>query len=110
MRYAPVEYPGLLDNIMETLESELGSVEYKPIVDEYREKFRSSTVLNERFASQPSQEMPKYLRIIATKGAHERWESVCEGDVGVLRWELVENYLWSTADSDVVMSGPSNVA
>jgi hypothetical protein len=86
----------------------LGSGEYKPVVDEYREKLRSSTALNQQFGSQPSRKTPKYLHIIATKEAHQRWESECKGDVGVLRWELVEGCLGSTAD--VVKTGSPSVA
>ena len=85
----------------------LGSAEYKPVVDEYRQKLRSSTAFNQRFASQPTRKTPKYLRIIATKEAHQRWKSECKGDVGVLRWELVEGYLGSTADA--VMTGSPSV-
>jgi len=93
---------------MDVLELALGPAEYKPVVDEYREKLRSSTALNQQFVSQPSRKTPKYLRIIATKEAHQRWTSECQGDVGVLRWERVEEYLGSTAD--VVMTGVPSVA
>jgi hypothetical protein len=96
VQYAPSAYPGLSNDIMDVLGLMLGSAEYKPIVDEYRMKLRSSTALNQQFASQPLRKTPKYLRIIATKQAHQRWESECKGDVGVLRWELVEQYLGST--------------
>jgi hypothetical protein len=85
----------------------LGSVEYKPVVDEYRQKLRSSTALNQQFASQPTRQTPKYLRIIATKEAHQRWKSECKGDVGVLRWELVEGYLGSAAG--IVMTGSPSI-
>ena len=92
---------------MDVLELKLGpGEEYKPVVKEYRKKLRSTTDLNQRFASQPPRKTPKYLRIIATKEAHQRWESECKGDVGVLRWELVEQYVGSPAD---VVMGPSVV-
>jgi hypothetical protein len=80
----------------------LGPAEYKPVVDGYLEKLRSSIALNENSGSQPSRKTPKYLRIIATKDADQQWESECKGDVGVLRWELVETYVDSTVD--VVMT------
>jgi hypothetical protein len=88
---------------MDVLELMLGSAKYIPLVDEYRKKLCSSTAFNQQFASQPPRKTPKYLRIIATKDAQQRWETECKGDVGVLRWELVEQYLGSTAD--VVMTG-----
>jgi hypothetical protein len=73
------------------------------MIEEYGKKLRSTTALNEH--SQPSRETPKYLRIIVTGNAHRQWESECSGDVGVLRYNLVEAYLGSTAD--VVMGSPT---
>src|ERR1700737_991858 len=107
-QYAPSAYPGLSKDIMDVLELMLGSAEYKPVVDEYRNKLRSSTALNQQFASQPPRKTSKYLCIIATKEAHQLWESGGESDVEVLRWELVEQYLGSTAG--VVMTGVPSVA
>ena len=92
---------------MDVLELMLGSVEYNPVIDNYRKKLHSSTALNKKFVSQPSWKMPKYLHIIATREAHEWWNLECKGDVEVLRWELVEQYLSSTAD--VVMTGAPSV-
>jgi hypothetical protein len=108
VQYAPSAYPGLSNDIVDVLELMLGSAEYKPMVDEYREKLRSSITLNQQFVSQLARKTPKYLHIIATKDAHQRWKSECKGDVGVLRWDLVEGYLGSTAD--VVMTGSPSVA
>ncbi|KAF8351495.1 hypothetical protein F5887DRAFT_211424 [Amanita rubescens] len=105
VQYAPSKYSGLSDELMDAMQSMLGYAEYKPVIEEYRKKLRSTTALNERFESQPSRKTPKYLRIIATRQAHRRWESECSGDVGVLRYNLVEAYLGSTAD--VVMGSPS---
>jgi len=107
VQYAPSAYPDLANDIVDVLELMLGPAEYNPVVDDYRKKLRSSNALNQQFASQPSRKTPKYLRIIATREAHERWKSECKGDVGVLRWELVEQYLGSTAD--VVMTGAPSV-
>jgi len=106
VQYTPSAYPDLPNDIVDVL-SMLGPAEYNPVVDDFRKKLHSSTALNQRFASQPSQKTPKYLRIIATKEAHEQWKSECKGDVGVLRWELVQQYLGSTAD--VVMTGTPSV-
>jgi len=103
-QYAPLKYPGLADEIMDTIELMLGAAEYKPVVDDYRAKLRSSTAVNEQLASQPSRQTPKYLRLIATPEARQQWKSECSGNVGVLRWEVMQTYLGSTADA-VIQSG-----
>ena len=90
---------------MDAMQSMLGNAEYKPMIEKYRKKLRSTAALNEQFESQPSRPTPKYLRIIATQNAHRLWESECSGNVGVLRYNLVEAYLGSTAD--VVTGSPS---
>ena len=75
----------------------LGSAEYKFSVDEYRQKLRSCQNLN---ATQPLRKTPKYLRIIASPddAQMERLNAEVNGDIGVLRWEVVKRYLGSTAD------------
>jgi len=107
VQYAPSAYPDLPNDIVDILDSMLGPAEYNPVVDDFRKKLCSSTALNQQFASQPSRKTPKYLHIIATREAHEQWNLECKGDVEVLRWELVEQYLSSTAD--VVMTGAPSV-
>lgn len=103
MQYAPIMYPDVPDDIMKTLEMMLGPAEYKPVVEKCREKLRTSTALNKKFESKASRKTPKYLRIIAPIDAGQQWESEPQGDVGVLRWELMEKY-------DVVMTGAPSVA
>ena len=87
---------------MDAMQSMLGGAEYKPMIDEYRKKLRSA---GQQLESQPSRQTPKYLGIIATQNAHRQWESECLGNVAVLRYNLVEAYLGSTAG--VVMGSPS---
>lgn len=79
---------------MDVLELMLGSAEYKPVVDEYRKKLRSSTALNQQFASQPPRKTSKYLCIIATKEAHQLWESECESDVKVFAMGACGTVSW----------------
>jgi hypothetical protein len=86
----------------------LGPAEYQPIVAGYRQKLRSFTALNEQLASKPSRKTPKYLRIIAAPDANQQWESEPQGDVGALRWGLVEEYLGSIAQ--FLITGSSSVA
>ena len=78
----------------------LGTAEYKPVVDKCREKLLSVTALNKKFESKVSRKIPKYLHIVAPIDAQREWELESKGDVGVLRWELMELY-------DVVMTAPS---
>ncbi|KIL64994.1 hypothetical protein M378DRAFT_105538 [Amanita muscaria Koide BX008] len=103
VQYAPIKYPDVPDGITEALKTMLGPAEYKPVVDKCREKLRSFTALNKKFESKASRKTPKYLRIIAPIDAQQQWESESQGDVGVLRWELMKTY-------DVVMTGAPSVA
>jgi len=95
---APIKYPGVPDGITEALKTMLGFAECKPVVDKCREKLRSFAALNKKFETKASRKTPKYLRIIAPIDAQQQWESESQGDVGVLRWELMETF-------DVVMTG-----
>ena len=110
MQYAPSAYPGLSEDITDVLELMLGLAEYKLLLDQLRKTLRSSTKFDQQFASQPPRQTPKYLRIIATRDDEQekRLKAEWKGDVGVLQWEGVEQYLDSTAD--VVSNGPLSVA
>jgi len=103
VEYAPIKYPDVQDGITKALKMMLGAAEYKPVVDKYREKFRSFKALNKKFESKASRKTPKYLRIVAPIDAQQQWESEPEGDVGVLRWDLMGMY-------DVVLAGAPSVA
>ena len=100
MQYAPTKYPDVPDGIAKALSTMLGSAEYKPVIDKCRDKLRSFTALREELKSKASRKTPKYLRIVAPIDAQRQWESEVQGDVGVLRWELMEAY-------DVVTGAPS---
>jgi len=102
VQYAPIKYPDVPDGITQALKTMLGPAEYKPVIDKCREKLRSSTALDKKFESIASRKTPKYLRIVAPIDA-QQWESESEGDVGVLRPELMEMF-------GVVMTGAPSVA
>ncbi|KAM6498411.1 hypothetical protein JOM56_006359 [Amanita muscaria] len=110
-QYAPLAYPDLSNDIMDALDWALGPSEFKAAIDldGYRQKLRSSTVQNQRLAPLPPRKTPKLLRIIATcdDDQKHRLKAEWKGDVGVLRWNLVEQYLGSTAD--VVMTASQSV-
>ena len=74
----------------------LGSAVSKSFVD----KLRSSISSDQTFASQPQRKTPRYLRVMVTPndGQSQRLKAEWKGDVGVLRWECVQQYLGSTAD------------
>jgi hypothetical protein len=96
MQYAPLQHPGLSEDIVKALDSLLGSAVSKPFVDQ----LRSPTSSDQTFASQPQRQTPRYLRVIASPEdeRRQRLKAECKGDVGVLRWECMQQYLGSTAD------------
>jgi len=101
VEYAPSTYPGLSNEIMDVLESMLGNAEYKPLIDEYRNKLRSSGALDGIFATKPLRKTPKYLRIVAAPDdkQEKRLKAEIKGDVGVLRWKVIEDFFGSMADA-----------
>ena len=105
MEYAPSKYPGLSNEVMDVLESMLGIAEYKPLIEEYRSKLRSSAALDEKFSTKSLRKTPKYLRIVAAPAndLHEkRLKADINGDMGVLRWKVVTDFLGSMADAMTV--------
>jgi hypothetical protein len=85
----------------------LGSAECKPVVEGIRNKLRSSTKLDQKFAPQPQRSTPRFLRIIATRDKTRgiSFKAGSKGDVGVLRWELVTDRF-----GDVMWDSPLSVA
>ena len=90
-------YPNLSTDIMSALDVRLGPAEYKPLVGDYHKKTRSSILLDKKFASLQQQPMPRCLRIIATldDDQGECLKEERKGDIGILRWDCVEQYLGS---------------
>lgn len=103
MIYAPSKYPNLVDDVLGALVPNIGSAEYKPLVDDIRKKLRSSTNTDNKFVSQSQRSTPRYLRIIAT--CDDKWiklfKADSKGEVGVLRWQCVKqnfgDVMWDSA-------------
>ncbi len=81
----------------------LGSEVYIPIANLYHEKLRSQTKAQQQPDSYPTRQTPRFLGIIATPDDEQKKRQAGErkGDsteVAVLRWDVVKNYLGSTAD------------
>ncbi|KAF8241170.1 hypothetical protein L208DRAFT_1464244, partial [Tricholoma matsutake] len=92
VEYVPSKYPSLSNKIMDVLESMLGISEYKPLIEEYRNKLCSSGALDEKFSTKSLWKMPKYLHIVAAPAndLHEkRLKADINGDMGVLWWKVV---------------------
>ncbi|KAF8519086.1 hypothetical protein BU17DRAFT_90258 [Hysterangium stoloniferum] len=99
-RYAPVSYPNLIDDLTGSLEMVLGPAVYTPIANSYRRKLRSSIRAQQQSASHSVRQTPRFLRIIATPDDEQqkRLKGEWNGDVAVLRWDVVERYIGSMAD------------
>lgn len=76
----------------------LGTGEYKPAVSEPKRKLRSMAKLEKIFVSKSERKTPKILRIIATVDDKQdkRLKEEKAGDMGVLRWDRMEEYLGPT--------------
>jgi hypothetical protein len=85
---------------MAALIPKVGLAEYKPLIEGICTKLRSTT---KALASQLHRPTPRYLRIIATRDNKrvESFKADEKGDVGVLRWELIEqlfgDVMWDSA-------------
>jgi len=100
MRYAPLSYPYLAEEVENLLKVVLGEDVYAPVVDCYRNKLRSSTRHKEEHVLLPKRQTPRLLRVVATPDDKQQ-ERLKEGwgdPVAVLKWDVVKGYLGSTAD------------
>ena len=95
-----MSYPNLIIDLSNTLEMILGQDVYIPVADTYRSKLRSSTQADQQSASHSARQTPRFLRIIVTPDDEQRkrLEGEWKGDVAVLRWDVIENYIGSTTD------------
>jgi inhibitor of KinA sporulation pathway (predicted exonuclease) len=96
-----VAYPNLVDDLTATLEVILGPEVYTPVVaDTYCSKLRSHTQAQQQSAPHLMRQTPRFLRIIAAPDDEQRkrLEGEGKGDLAVLRWDVVENYIGSTAN------------
>jgi len=101
--YAPSKHPDLVNDVMAALVPKVGLAEYKPLIEGICKKLRSSPKKDHKFASQSQRSTPRYLRIIATRDKKwaELFKADSKGDVGVLRWEHVDqrfgDIMWDSA-------------
>jgi len=100
-----VSYPNLVNDLTETLEMILGPEVFTPILaDTYRSKFHSCSTHHQQSTSalHSTRQTPRILRVIATpddeqqKRLEGEWKG--GGDVAFLRWDVMKDYLGSTAD------------
>ena len=98
MQHAPVKYSDLSKDSTKASNLYLGAAEYKPAVPEPKMKLCSTTTLEKTFANKSQRKTPKILRIIATVDDKQdnRLREAEGGDLGVLRWDCMQEYLGST--------------
>jgi len=76
----------------------LGSEVCEPIIETYRSKLRSHTH-SASAASVPTRKTPRFLGIIATPDDERpSLQKAWKGDKALLKWDVVKEYLGSTAD------------
>jgi len=100
MPYAPKRYPDLAARVNGILDSEdvLGpALDMDMDASGFNSKLCSHAGARQQLPSQSTRQTPKYLRVIATFG--DQRPTVLERDMAFLKWELVEKYIGSTADS-----------
>jgi hypothetical protein len=94
-----VLYPNLINDLTGILEMILGKDVFRPVADTYCSKLRSSTRAHQQSASHPTRQTPRYLRVIVTPDDQQKHlEGKLKDDVAVLRWDVVRDYIGSTAD------------
>ena len=98
-KYAPVSYPDLSEQVGMFFQQLLGPKVYKPVVDGYRKKLRSSAA-PQQASSVPERETPRFLRIVASPDDDQanRLEAELK-PTAILKWGAVKAYLGSTADA-----------
>ena len=71
------------------------------MVKAYRQKLRSSTSANQQSNPSATCTTPRFLRVIATPDDEPRCrlEAEPKGDVAILRWKSVQDYLGPAADA-----------
>ena len=97
-----MSYPSLVKDLTETLEMLLGPEVFTPILaDTYFSKLHSSTRHQQSASAlHTTRQTPRFLRIIATPDDEQqkRLEGEWKGDVAFLRWDVMKDYLGSTAN------------
>ena len=106
-RYAPVSYPGLSEQVEVFFEQMLGPKDYKPVIDAYRKKLRSSTAA-QRGLPLPKRETPTFLRIVASPDDDRVNRLAAElMPTATLKWDMVKGYIGSVADA--ITTKPTSV-
>jgi hypothetical protein len=97
-----VSYPTLINDLKGTLKIIFGEDGDAPkVVDSYLNKFRSRTQAANRQSPSNSRKTPRFLRIISSPDDKQEKRLDEKDDLAVLRWDKVQKYIGSTADSVV---------
>jgi hypothetical protein len=105
--YAPLSHPGLSEKLETSLQHILGSTVFKPVVEAYRSKLRSSAAAQHTLPS-PERETPPFLRIVATPDTNQANRLEAELiPVAILKYEVVEEFLGSMAHT--ITTKPASV-
>ena len=72
-----------------------------PATETYRSKLCSSTKGVQVLDSSPMRQTPRFLRVIATPddNQNDRLEGHSKGDMAILRWSFVNEYVGSSLDA-----------
>lgn len=91
-------YPHLYEDILSAFEKILGPEVHAPIAENYRSKLRSTAKIASQ-APTPNRKTPRFLRVIATPDDDQgsRLKAEWKGDVAVLRWSKVQEYVGSAS-------------
>ena len=102
-----MKYPGLAEDVKDLLTVMLGEGAFEPVVNVYREKHRSSIHAKKESSSQQKRQTPRYLRVIATPDDQQQkcLEAEAQGDVAVLKWDIVVRYAGSAAHAAMADRG-----
>jgi len=64
---------------------------YRPVADTYCNKLRSH-IGAQQFASHTTRQTPRFLPIVATPDVKHDLERGWEGDIAILRWDVMNEY------------------
>ena len=93
-------YPNVQDDVIRLLEDALGQEESTKVVEGYRAKLCSSTMIKREPASQPERQTPRYIYAIASSDDEQkhRLEAESQGNVALLKSKVVNEYVDSAGD------------
>ncbi len=76
------------------------------VVHSYLTRHQSKTKATNRQSPSTFRKTPRFLRIISSPDDDQKQRLDGEGDLMLLRWDKVKEYIGSTADSVVKTIGP----